>query len=520
MAEQHHTLADAAWLHERGRLEEAAPIYSAVLERDGGNPSALYLSGVLGLQRGDSSRALDLLGRANRIRPNHPGTQAALAAARLAQGAPQAAIEAADDVLVGNPGHATALFVRGSALSQLRRPEEAARDLRASLAGNPTHADAQLNLGNALVDLDDLVGAERHCRAAIALDPTLAAAHASLGHVLTLTGRLAEACAACDEAIRLRPDFAEAHWNQGIACLLAGDYARGWDRYEWRKRHPVYGRDFRHPPAAEWRGESLLGRRLLVTAEQGFGDAIQFARYLPALVAAGAQVTLACAAPLIPLLSQMAPCVALAPSGSVAWPNCDFWVDQMSLPRRCGTRPEAVPGSAGYLQADPDRVAAWQALLPRGRRIGLVWAGNPAHSNDRKRSLPPSLLDRLRPPPGASFVGLQIGPRAGEVARLTNAVDIAGLLTDFAETAAVVACLDLVITIDSAVAHLAGALGVATWLMLPHAPDWRWMLERGDTPWYQFMRLLRQKQPGDWDGVIDQVAAGLAALGSNATTGA
>jgi len=498
-------LAHAVRLHEQGRLDEAEPLYRDVLAHDADNPSALYLCGLLGLQRGQPDEAALLLGRAAAARPAHLGTLAALATARLAQGAPAEALAASEHMLAQKPDDARALFLRGTALSHLGRPAEAVMSLRASVARNPLHAEAHLNLGNALEETDDLAGAERHCRAALALDPALLAARISLSHVLTQQGRLGESIAFSAETIRAHPNCAEAHWNQGIAHLLAGDFARGWDRYEWRKRHRVYGRAFTRTNAPEWLGtESLAGRRLLVSAEQGLGDTIQFARYLKRLTAAGAQPVLACAPALIPLLSQLAPCV----DRGAAPPPHDLRVDQMSLPRRFGTKADNIP-PAPYLAADPAREAAWQLLLPHGRRIGLVWAGNPGHSNDRRRSLPPGLVGRLSPPPGTSFVSLQVGPRAGEAEQIGGLVDVSGLLTDFAETAAAIAGLDLVITVDSAVAHLAGALRKPCWVMLPAAPDWRWMLGREDTPWYPSLRLFRQSRPGAWDGVLARIAAAL-----------
>jgi hypothetical protein len=247
---------------------------------------------------------------------------------------------------------------------------------------------------------------------------------------------------------------------------------------------------------------------LLVRAEQGLGDAIQFARFLPELAASWGRVIFACDRRLIPLLHQLP--VSLV-DREAPLPPFDLWVDQMSLPRVLGTRPEAIPLAGGYLRAPPERAAAWKAKLPPGERVGIVWAGNPAHSNDFRRSMRAQLLAPLLAVPGAAFVSLQVGPASGDITQLYGLPDNSAALTDFAETAALVASLDLVIAADTSTAHLAGAMGVPVWIMLPRSPDWRWMTEREDTPWYASMRLFRQLRAGDWEAVIARVALALAA---------
>jgi tetratricopeptide (TPR) repeat protein len=498
----------AAISHQRaGRLEAAEGLLRDVLAHDKDEPSALFLLGstLLGLGRADE--AVAPLTEAVAIRPNHREQRQALARALLTAARPADAL-AVLAPLAAETGLAEVQFLRGTALNALNRPREGASALLDAIAAAPAHAAAHLNLGNALADLDDHAAAEAHMRRAIALHPDLPEAHASLGFLLTGRGELAAAAAACQRAIDLQPEFAVAHWNQGIAYLLAGHMAEGWAQYEWRKRRfpEAFGAP---PPGPEWDGAPLAGRTLLVLAEQGFGDTIQLCRYLPPLVAAGAQVVLECAPKLIGLLRCL-PGVALIPPRSVR-PAYDVWADQMSLPRLFGTRLETIPSPGAYLHADPARRAEWARRLPDGLRIGLVWAGNPAHSNDRRRSAPLAALAPLFAAAPGAFVSLQVGPGAAEAARF-GLVDNAAALTDFAETAALVAGLDLVITVDTAVAHLAGALGVPTWVMLPYAPDWRWLLHREDSPWYRSLRLFRQNQPGDWPGVIARVAAALQAV--------
>ncbi len=244
-------------------------------------------------------------------------------------------------------------------------------------------------------------------------------------------------------------------------------------------------------------------------AEQGFGDTLQFARYLPLLTRRGAHVVLQAAAPLIPLL-QGIPGILVVERGRL--PSHDVWVDQMSLPRLFRTVAETIPATSGYLTPNSVLADARDTALPFGLRIGIAWAGNPAHHNDRRRSMPVSALAPIVGAGACMLVSLQVGPQAPDISKVFGIKDLSHQLTDFAETAALIAGLDLVITVDTAVAHLAGALGIPTWLMLAHAPDWRWMLNRDDSPWYSSMRLFRQEQPGDWAGVVERVASALASI--------
>jgi tetratricopeptide (TPR) repeat protein len=509
----------SAVAHQRAaRLGEAETMYRAILAESPDEPRALHLFGLLRLGAGQPAAAAALLERAARARPGHAGICLALARAQLNAGAPAAALAVADAVLAGDAASAEAHFLRGTACNALGRSADAVASLSLAVALAPSMAAAHLNLANAWVDLDELSRAEAACRVALALDPGLAEAHASLGFILASLGRLAAAIGACEAAIGLRPDFAQAHWNLATAALLSGDFARGFQEYEWRKRHDDFRRAFLDLPGPVWRGEKLDGRTILVLAEQGLGDTIQLARYLPWIARRGGvpgdgqgdvMVRLMCAPPLVPLLEGL-PGVEMIVPRDAKLPEYDVWIDQMSLPRAFGTRPETIPHADGYLSADPVRVAAWRARLPGGRKVGVVWAGNPGHSNDRRRSLPYPMLERLLAAGGVDFVSLQCGARAAEAA-LLGLTDWSAALTDYRETAALVANLDLVVAVDTSVAHLAGALGRPVWVMLPFAPDWRWIAGRDDTPWYAGMRLFRQTVPGGWDGVVARIAAALAA---------
>jgi tetratricopeptide (TPR) repeat protein len=500
-------LLEAIRCQQAGRYAQAETLYRMVLTENPDDPRATRLYGLLLLSVGRAADALPVLRSAVALEPEDAGVRLHLAWAQLANGQPSAALIEIEAASAQAPAQAEAQFLRGTALNALRKPELAIAALSECLAQQPDHAAAHLNLGNAYVDMDRLAEAEDFCRRAVSLDPALAEAHASLGFVLTSLGRLDEAVAACRTAIRLRPEFAQAHWNLAVAALLAGDFAAGFREYEWRKRHDRFRSDFVNLPGPVWDGSALGSRTLLVHAEQGFGDTIQFARYLPMLAARGARLVLACDRVLTALLSTLPGVVAVAKDQPL--PAYDYWVDQMSLPLIFGTQPDAVPGAEGYLRPCTARQAAWRSVLPDGRKVGIAWAGNPFHTNDRHRSLSVAALQALLANGGTTFISLQLGPRASEGGLSPLPLP----LTDYADTAALLANLDLVVTVDTSVAHLAGALGIPCWVMLPFAPDWRWQLGREDSPWYNSVRLFRQPAPGDWHSVVREVRDHLAAFG-------
>lgn len=442
---------------------------------------------------------------ATTIAPAQPAALAGLAMALLRDRRAVDALEAALRATEAGPDFAEAWFVRGAAEHALQRHAAAADSLARALAADSGHARARLALGNVLADLDRLEPAAHELRRAIVADPTLPEAHASLGFVLTALGRPEEGAAACDAAIALRPDFARAHWNRAAARLLAGDYAQGWADHEWRCADPQFAAGFPALSGPAWDGGDPAGCTLLVWAEQGLGDTIQFARYLPLLAARGARVLVACAAPLHRLLGTLPGVTAIAQDAPL--PPYDAWVFQMSLPLLFGTTLASIPSPAGYLAAPGDPPARQGAL-----RVGLAWAGNPAQANDARRSLPTAALAPLAALPGIAWTNLQLGGKGTELAIMHRMPAPRPDLADLADTAACIAGLDLVVSADTAVAHLAGALGKPVWVMLAHAPDWRWMLGRPDSPWYDSARLFRQPAPGDWDSVVGQVATAIVAL--------
>jgi hypothetical protein len=330
--------------------------------------------------------------------------------------------------------------------------------------------------------------------------------------------RLDEAAASFDRAIAVAPDLPEARWNKALLDLSRGDFASGLPGYEWRwRRGDAEGlRNFTQP---QWRGEDLDGRTILLHAEQGFGDTLQMVRYVPMVAARGGRVILEVPDALLPLLADLKGAAALLGRGS-ALPDFDLHCPLMSLPLAFGTTLDTIPSDVPYLRAPTGRLNAWRARLDNlpCPRIGLVWSGKPSHKNDHNRSIPLATFAPAVRQTGLTFVSLQREYRDADrtdLARWPNLKRFDHALTDFADTAALIDQLDLVIAVDTAVAHLAGAMGKPLWVLLSHIQDWRWLLGHADSPWYPTARLLRQPQIGDWDSVIAKLTQDLAAFAAD-----
>lgn len=326
----------------------------------------------------------------------------------------------------------------------------------------------------------------------------------NLGRLYHELLRLDDSINAFTSAIALRSDFAEARWTRSLVRLLAGDFLTGWEDFDWRFRLP--GKKPPPYPERAWDGrmERLAGKTLILTAEQGFGDTIQFARYIPLLADAGAKVILMCHPELVSLLRGI-PGIAGVCAPPVEIAHFDFCAPLMSLGKLLCTAVETIPSNVPYLSAQPsNRLARFRGT----KKIGIVWAGRPTHPNDRRRSISLSASAPIANLPGVALISLQKGPAAEEIRSVhfgSKIFDLGNQLEDFSDTAAVIGELDLLISVDTSVVHLAGALGKPVWTLLPYNPDWRWMLNRDESPWYPAMRLFRQDQTGDWSAVIEKV---------------
>ena len=355
--------------------------------------------------------------------------------------------------------------------------------------------------GVALSLLDRFEEAIASHEEAIRIEPHIVGAHINRGNVMLKLTRLQEALEAYTEALAREPVNSEANFNAAITRLCLGDYREGWKQYEhrWETKHFAGHRP--NYPQPMWRGEDIAGKRIVLNAEQGMGDVIQFVRYAPLVAERGAEVILAVPRALKALMETV-PGVSLVASSGDALPEFDLYCPLMSLPLVFGTELETVPANIPYLRPYADRIAAWQPRLPdNGRaRVGVCWAGNPGFGNDRHRSIPLERFAALFDVPGIDFVSLQkeVNPAHAALLEQHGILRLGEQFEDFADTAAVMAMLDLVVAVDTSVAHLAGAMGRVTALLLPFSPDWRWLLDRNDSPWYPTMRLFRQSSTGDW----------------------
>lgn len=404
----------------------------------------------------------------------------------------------------------------GTLLAAHGQHEEAAGCYRHALGLSPDYPEAWINLAGALRELGQLEEAIEACGRAIHIQPQSADAHNALGVVLLEKGEVKRAAACCRTAVKLRPQFAEAHFNLAISSLALGDFGIGWCEYEWRRQsHKHYG--FRELPQPRWDGSDPAGKTILLTAEQGLGDTFQFVRYAQYLAEGGAKVLLECQPPLRKVLERTPGVNQVIPGGQ-RLPAYDLHLPLLSLPSRFGTTLNSVPTPIPYLFPDPALEQHWKEAVSnvQGFKIGIAWQPDPGHPM-RKRACPLSAFARLAALPGVRLISLQKKVGVEQLKEIVGRFEVTAYPLDeaagaFMDTAALMKSLDLVIAVDTAVAHLAGGMGVKAWVMLPYAAEWRWMQEREDSPWYPTMRLFRQRQPGDWHGVMDQITQQLETL--------
>ena len=459
------------------------------------------------------------------LAPEYPDAWCNLGLVVLHEGRAAEAVHCERQALRLDPDHVEALNNLGIALHALNGLSEAENHFRAVLRLVPDHANATLNLGVIRQSLGHLEEAEALYRRARTLGADEARVCNNLALALAELGRLEAAETVCRDAVAARPDYAEAMLNLGMILLMQFRLEEGWKWYEARWRVPPLLTLAQLPAETRWTGAApIAGKTILLMAEQGFGDVLQFCRYAPMVARLGARVILAVPATLSRLMGSLQG-VDQVVSQEDMLPAFDLHCPLMSLPMAFATTENSIPAQVPYLAADSDAIAAWNAIVPSpsgaeagasGLRIGLVWAGarrtEQPHATaiDRRRSMLLAQMAPLGAVPGNVFVSLQLGPAGVQVETAPfPLLDVASRLTDFAETAALASTLDLIITVDTAVAHLAGALGKPVWLLSRHDACWRWGRDRADSPWYPTMRLFRQTGPGDWAGVMQRVAEAL-----------
>lgn len=532
--------------YQRGNHDTAAGLMSRALKLDRHDAACWSNRGLVAAALGHLDEAMICYDQALQLKPDFADAHNNFGAALQAQGAFLEAVEHYRLALASNPALLDAHLNLGTALTKLARFDEALACYRHVLSLDPASADAHfsagnayqakgdhgaaiasfeqalalradyaqahVNLGSLIGKLGDYAGAEAHYRRAVALKP-IPTHLVCLGGSLGAQGRLDEEEGFYRQALALDPHYADAHQNLAWLLLKRGDYTQGWAEFALRWRKSDYDA-IAVPGVAEWRGEPLAGRRLLLVGEQGFGDHFQFLRFASVLAQRGATVDLCVREPLLPLVERIAG-VHRAVSGKPGG-EYDFWVPMMSVPSCLGTDLASLPADVPYLFAEETKLEAWRKRLGAAngskRKVGLVWAGSPTFGNDRYRSMTLAELSTLSELENVTWYALQKGPahaQSADAPPAFRAHDFTAELDSFEDTAALIMNLDLVIAVDTAVAHLAGALGKPVWLLLPANSDWRWLETRSDSPWYPGMRLFRQAVLGDWAPVIGEVTQAL-----------
>lgn len=425
-----------------------------------------------------------------------------------------AAAEHYEEALALDPSQAPVHNNLGNVYQGLGRAEEAMAAFRDAIAADDAFAEAHLNLGIALHQAGAMHEAAECYHAALRRKP-LAHASLNLGYLLEQQGDARGAAESYRRALAAQPDSAEAHFNHGLLLLQSGDFAAGWEEYEWRLKLPELAPFWPYQDRPRWDGAALQGRRILLYAEQGFGDALQFVRYVPLVAARGGKVILSCPPKLLDLFASVEGVAEMHDAGTPA-PAFDACASLLSLPHLFRTTVATIPAAVPYLRPRPEAIERWRSRLAgAGVKVGLFWSTEARNRMTPLRSLGLETLAPLAAAPGVVFYSLQRGAAAAQ-AKYPPAgmrvVDLAGELKDFADDAAVLANLDLVITINTSTAHLAGALGRPVWTLVHYPPDWRWLAGRDDSPWYPSMRLFLRGQAESWDSVAVRVGAALRAF--------
>lgn len=536
---------------QAGRHAAVEALCRQILALSPNQPEALNLLGLASSERGNPLLAIKHIDQAIAAAPRHAPFYANRGEILRRWGLPEEAKASLKRALELDSTSAQAHNSLGLVLLAQGKHRKAVGSFERALRYDPTMSQAHYNLSRALRACNELARAEQSLRRAIALNPSDLAFRLELSDLYQLMDRIPDSLSACQRGLELKPDFPEmlvtlgnahqeigdyaqaedayrravelnprypqARYQLALTLLGSGDYAAGWPLYESRF-DPAWIGAVSPPvlPMPQWQGEDLTGKRLLVLTEQGYGDHIQFCRFVKPLAERGVEVFIGASPPLFGLMHDSLGCAGLISTEDEAWRSgCDYWAFVGSLPYRLGITPDAVVTETPYLTAAPDRVGVWrEALAPYADtlKVGLFWAGRPTHANDRRRSLRLNQFAPLADLPGVTFVSLQQDEPARQALRPPPGMTLASAngLRDFGDTAALLTQLDLLITVDSAPAHLAGALGRPVWTLLPFNADWRWRMDGEASRWYPGMRLFRQPQPGDWDSVMARVREALA----------
>jgi Flp pilus assembly protein TadD len=516
MAHINETLQAGLDAHRAGRLQEAEALYRRALQSNPRHAPAYHLLGLLAFQVGQLETAAQLMNDAIKLDGFTAMYHADLGEICRAQGKIPEAINAYRKSIKLNSQSAETQTNLGTLLEANGELDEALACFCLAVEVDPKFAAAHRHLGVVLMAGGQLIEAQAALVRAAELKPEEAQCYFDLGYCLQLQGKRLESMPFYHKAIELKPDSGEAHYHFGMARLALGDFRGAWHEFEWRLQPEITKPRFTQPM---WDGDDLGGQKILIHADCPLGDVLQFLRYVPLVRQRGGDVTLEVPPPLVPLVQQSGFKQAIA-TGSPP-PPCAVQVSLLSLPRIFITRPDSIPAQIPYLSAAPELVEHWREKLQalNGFKVGIVWQGDPVAIIDRYRSIPLKEFLPVARVPGVQLISLQKKDGLDQLAALGGLFPLAdwGAHLDeahgpFMDTAAIMKNLDLVITCDTAAAHLAGGLGVKAWVALSTAPDWRWMLERDDSPWYPSVRLFRQSRLGDWAEVFQRIATELARL--------
>jgi len=498
---------------QAGGIADAESLCRRILAFQPQNADALHLLGLIVVQCGHREQALELFRRATTIHPNQAEFHANLATVLSELQRNEEAVAAFGRAIALRPDFAQAYNNLGNVLGTLGKTDQAVACIHKALQIQKNYPQAFYNLANIYLKAEQWEMSLKHYRQALSLQPNWREAENNMCNALCALGRFDEVEGIFQQALLCRPSDPLAHWNVALTLLRRGDMERGWTEYEWRKQIPELRVNRLVACQPEWDGGGLAGRRILIYAEQGMGDSIQFARYLPLVADLGGKIVLSCQKELVDLLKNIPGVEECQPQPGWAAASFDTHCSLPSLPRLMRTTLANIPGHVPYLSADAVKLNQWKTRFAGDARqkIGIVWAGSPRHPHDSQRSIRLAQLAPLAQC-GARLISLQKGDAAAQIASAGLEIEnYSHELLDFTDTAALIQNLDLVITVDTAVAHLAGALGRPVWVLIPFVPDWRWMFERTDSPWYPSMRLFRQEKAGDWQPVVRRIAAELKA---------
>lgn len=506
---QNQMLNQAIALHQAGKLDDAEQLYKKLLLSLPSLPTLLTNLGIIAFQRGCYEDGVQFIGKSLAIAPNQPSALNNLGLALVKLNRLDEAVGSFERAIAKKPNYDEAYSNLGNALMELNRLDEALKSFDRAITINPNYVEANFSRAVALQKLKRLDESVVSYDKAIAINPNNAELYFNRGFALQNLNRLDEALASYDKAITLNPNYVDAYCNKSLLKILNGEYLEGWELYEWRWKNEALINSFRVYLQPLWLGQqSITGKTLLIYPEQGLGDYIQCIRYAKLAVQREARVILELPSALISIASTFKGQFTLIEKGMTP-PDFDYHCPIMSLPFAFKTTLETIPVEVPYLYADSDKQKEWRQRLGNKTksRVGLVWSGSIEHKNDHNRSISFQALSSLFNL-SIEFHCLQKEIRADDeaVIALNGKITIhKDYLVDFSDTAALIEEMDLVISVDTSVAHLAGALGKEVWILLPYAPDFRWMLEREDSSWYPTAKLFRQPAIGDWDSVINRI---------------